>query len=172
MKAIKHRTALCCCPLLFFLTLTLMMTSCNSRQARVVSKVLNDVEHMSDETETLSDGGANSGSAAVDREYMELLESQVSTINRQLPADIGSLSYFHVDLDKETATLIHYYQFPNNPTVTQEQIDAAKAAVIAALRNSPTERAPIDKGLTMRYKYYSRNQDLLYTITITQDDLY
>lgn len=154
------------------LLLLLTFTSCNSHQARVVGKVLHDVEHMSDETEALSDEDSYSTSGGVDREYIELLESQIANINRQLPTDIGSLSYFHVELDKETATLIHYYQFPNNPTITQEQIDVAKAAAIAALKNSPTERAPIDNGLTMRYKYYSRNQELLYTITITQDDLY
>lgn len=108
----------------------------------------------------------------VDKEYMALLDSQIAATNRQLPANAGNLSYFHSELDKETGTLIHYYQFPNNPTITQEQIDVAKAAAIAALKNSPTERAPIDNGLTMRYKYYSRNQELLYTITITQDDLY
>lgn len=108
----------------------------------------------------------------VDKEYMALLDSQVTAAKKQLPTDVGNLSYFHVELDKETATLIHYYQFSNNPTISQEQIDAARASVIAALKNSPTERMPIDKGLTMRYKYYSRNQELLYTITVTEEDLY
>lgn len=108
----------------------------------------------------------------VDKEYMALLESKVAMINRQLPTNMGNVSYFHVELDKETATLIHYYQFPNNPSVSQEQVEAAKAAVIAMLKNSSTERMPIDKGLTMRFKYYSRNQELLYTITVTEADLY
>lgn len=39
------------------------------------------------------------------------------------------------------------------------------------MKNNPTERMPVEKGLTMRYKYYSRNRDLLFTITITKDDL-
>lgn len=55
MKTIKFRTALYHCSVVFFLTSTFMITSCNPRQARVVGKVLNNVEHMEDETEALSD---------------------------------------------------------------------------------------------------------------------
>lgn len=54
MKTIKCKTILCYCSLIFTLISVLMMTSCNPRQARVVGKVLHNVNHMSDETEALS----------------------------------------------------------------------------------------------------------------------
>lgn len=57
----------------------------------------------------------------VDEAYMTLLESQVATSNRQLPIDVGGLSYFLVELDKESATLTHSYQYPNNPQISQDQ---------------------------------------------------
>lgn len=104
---------------------------------------------------------------------MTLLENQVAMTEKQLPIEIvtGQLSYFHVEFDKSTATLTHCYCFNRTPTVTEETAKQAKANVIAAMKSNPTERMPIEKGVTMQFKYYSRNRNLLYSVTITKDDL-
>lgn len=109
----------------------------------------------------------------VDEAYMTLLESQVAATEKQLPVEIvtGQLSYFHVELDKSSATLTHCYCFNRTPTVTEETIQNAKANAISLLKANPTERMPLEKGVTMHYKYYSRNRNLLYSVTITPDDL-
>ena len=109
----------------------------------------------------------------VDEAYMTLLESQVAATEKQLPVEIvtGQLSYFHVELDKSSATLTHCYCFNRTPTVTEETKRNAKANAIALLKANPTERMPLEKGITMQYKYYSRNRNLLYSVTITPDDL-
>lgn len=109
----------------------------------------------------------------VDEAYMTLLESQVAAIEKQLPVEIvtGQLSYFHVELDKSSATLTHCYCFNGTPTITEETKQTAKANAIALMKANPTERMPLEKGLTMQYKYYSRNRNLLYSVTITPDDL-
>lgn len=110
----------------------------------------------------------------VDEAYITLLESQVATLEKQLPIEIvtGQMNYFHVELDKSSATLTHCYCFNRTPTVTEETIREAKANVIALLKSNSTERMPIEKGITLQYKYYSRNRNLLYSITVNQDDLY
>lgn len=109
----------------------------------------------------------------VDEAYMTLLESQVAMTERQLPVEIvtGQLSYFHVEFDKSTATLTHCYCFNRTPMVTEETKRNAKANVIAMMKANPTERMPVEKGVTMQFKYYSRNRNLLYTVTITEEDL-
>lgn len=113
-------------------------------------------------------------SPKVDEAYMTLLESHVAMTEKQLPIEIitGQLSYFHVELDKSTAILTHCYCFNRTPTITEETIREAKANVISLLKLNSTERMPIEKGITLQYKYYSRNRNLLYTITVTEDDLY
>lgn len=110
----------------------------------------------------------------VDEAYMTLVESQVAMTEKQLPIEIvtGQMNYFHVEFDKSTATLTHCYCFNRTPNVTAETAKEVKANIIAMLKNNPTERMPIEKGVTMQYKYYSRNRNLLYSVTITQDDLY
>lgn len=110
----------------------------------------------------------------IDEAYMTLLENQVAMTEKQLPVELvtGQLNYFHVELDKSSATLTHCYCFNRTPTVTDESIRDAKANIIAAMKANPKEKMPVEKGVTMQYKYYSRNRNLLYSITITKDDLY
>lgn len=112
--------------------------------------------------------------AKVDEAYMTLLESQVAMTEKQLPVELitGQLNYFHVELDKSSATLTHCYCFNRTPTITEKMKQDARANIIALLKANPTERMPIEKGITMQYKYYSRNRNLLYSIIITEDDLY
>lgn len=78
----------------------------------------------------------------VDEAYMTLLESQVAATEKQLPVDIvtGQLSYFHVELDKGSATLTHCYCFNRTPTVTEETVRTAKANMIALMKTNPTEK--------------------------------
>lgn len=109
----------------------------------------------------------------VDEAYLTLLENEVAMTEKQLPIEIitGQMNYFHVELDKSSATITHCYCFNKTPEVTEETIRNAKASVIALMKANPTERMPIEKGITMQFKYYSRNRNLLYSVTITPDDL-
>lgn len=109
--------------------------------------------------------------AKIDETYMTQLRAQVDDTKKQLPAEMGPLTYIDVELDEEAGVLTHSYQYANNIEITDEQVEGVKQNIISMMKSTPTERMPIDKGLTMCFKYYSRNRDLLYTVTINSDDL-
>lgn len=107
----------------------------------------------------------------VDETYIMQLQSQVNTVKQQLPTDMGGIFYIDIELDKEAGILTHSYQYVNNPQVTDEQIESMKKDMISMIKASPTDRMPIDNGFAMRFKYYSNKKELLFSVTITSNDL-
>ena len=106
-----------------------------------------------------------------DETYIMQLQSQVNTVKQQLPTDMGGIFYFDIELDKEARILTHSYQYVNNPQVTDEQIESMKKDMISMIKASPSDRMPIDNGFAMRFNYFSNNKELLFTVTITPNDL-
>lgn len=67
------------------------LSSCNSRQARVVSKIINGVEHMSDETEAISNGNLYTQNQQIENIPVQEIKYSISGVYQTEDGKIGHI---------------------------------------------------------------------------------
>lgn len=78
-----------------------------------------------------------------------------------------------VNFDDATNTLKYKYQYTVSGVLkpTEDQIKDAKASAVAMTKSMPRDKKMLDEGITFHYDYYSVDNEFLYSMEISAEDM-
>ncbi|MFG6386738.1 MAG: hypothetical protein K1V80_09755 [Muribaculaceae bacterium] len=122
----------------------------------------------------LSACSGNGNTPTPPKEAIDEVKAELAMAKKQVPVPAGyGLVITDVDFDDDTNTIKYKYKYtmPEVQKPSEEKIKLAKESAAGFLNTQPREKKLLEQGFTFHYEYYSVDDEYLYTLEFTAEDL-
>lgn len=122
----------------------------------------------------LSACSGNGNTTTPPKEAIDEVKAELAMAKKQVPVPAGyGLVITDVDFDDDTNTIKYKYKYtvPEVQKPSEEKIKSVKENAGGFLNTQPREKKLLEQGFTFHYEYYSVDDEYLYTLEFTAEDL-
>lgn len=108
------------------------------------------------------------------QEVIDGIKLGIASLTDKLPVECGyGMVMTQADFDDTTNTINYKYQYTiagiTKPTA--EKIESAKKVALTMANEIPEQKQLLEDGITYHYDYYSLEDEFLYSIEVSPEDL-